>query len=285
MSFTTSICTPSGAVPGALLACRNWIAFAPPRPFNPNANIYPSEAQLRTSLAQLHAEGWRGLVTYSLDGTLQHVPRIAKEVGFTSVIAGLFWFDDAQLGRERTAALAQRPYIDAYVLGNEGVHHARYTRQRLTTEIQRLKSDTGRPVATTETVLQYQNDPALAGLGDWIFPNVQFWFDASIRTPSLAVDSVRVQLGIIQALAPGRTVVVKEAWWPTAAESAATQANQTEFFRQLAGTPTTFVFGEAYDQFWKSEPLAQGPAWGLHSDIATPKNAIQALQILYTSAY
>ena len=278
-------CTPSGVLPDALLACRNWIAFAPPRPFNPNANIYPSEPQLRTALTQLHGEGWRGLVTYSLDGTLQHVPRIAKEVGFTSVIAGLFWFDDAQLARERTAALAQLAFIDAYVLGNEGVQNARYTSQRLATEVHQLKTDTRRPVATTETVLQYQNDPTLASLGDWIFPNVQFWFDASVRTPALAVDSVRAQLGLIQALAPGRTLVAKEAWWPTAGEAAATQANQTEFFRQLSATDTKFVYGEAFDQFWKSEALGQGPNWGLHTDTATPKQAIEALRGLYMDAY
>jgi hypothetical protein len=55
-------------------------------------------------LQRLFNEGWRGLVTYSMDGTLREVPRIAKEVGFTKVIAGLFWFNNAQLAPARLRA-------------------------------------------------------------------------------------------------------------------------------------------------------------------------------------
>jgi exo-beta-1,3-glucanase (GH17 family) len=234
---------------------------------------------------RLRAEGWRGLVTYSLDGTLQAVPRLAKEVGFTMIIAGLFWFDDAQLARERTAALGQLFSIDGFVLGNEGLKESRYTRQRLTNEFTRLKAETGRPVTTSETFAQYQNDPTLLAFGDWVFPNLQFWFDLAIRTPSQAVDIVQNQYQTLQIAAPGRIVVVKEAWWPTAGEPAATEANQTEFFRQWATTQVKFVFGEAYDQFWKTEALGQGPHWGLHTDTGTPKQIIQALQSLYTGPY
>lgn len=253
--------------------------------FNPNQNIFPDEAQLRSALTTLHAEGWRGLVTYSLDGSLQHVPRLAKEIGFTVVIAGLFWFDDGQLARERAAALAQLAFIDAYVLGNEGLQQGRYTRQRLAAEIQQLKAATGRPITTTETLAQYQNDPTLASLGDWVFPTLQFWFDPAIRTPALAVGSVQAQHQILVNLAPGRTVVVKEAWWPTGGDAAATEANQTEFFRQLATTQIKFIWGEAYDQFWKVEPLNQGPRWGLHTDNGIPKQIIQTLQNTYIGSY
>jgi len=278
-------CAPSGALPAALLSCRNWIAFAPPRPFNPNASVYPSEAELRIALSRLASEGWRGLVTYSLDGTLQHVPRIAKEVGFTSVVAGLFWFDAAQLARERTAALAERASIDAYVLGNEGLLNRRYTREQLSTEIQRLRADTGKPVATSETLAQYQGDATLVTLGDWVFPNLQFWFDPAIRTPAQGVASVQSQYQTLQSLAGARTIVIKEAWYPTAGDAAATQGNQSEFFRLLAATPIRFVWGEAFNQFWKSEPLGQGPNWGLHTDTGSPMQVITTLRETYTGPY
>src|SRR5262249_33594930 len=108
-------CAPMGPLPDALRSCRNWITFAPPAPFNPNTSTSPSDAQLQTALQQLVSEGWRGLVTYSLDGTLADVPRIAKQVGFTMVIAGLFWSDSAQLFREKLAARAQVNFIDGFV--------------------------------------------------------------------------------------------------------------------------------------------------------------------------
>ena len=278
-------CVPAGTLPGALLVCRNWITFAPPRPFNPNQNVFPSEAQLREALVTLHREGWRGLVTYSMDGTLQHVPRLAKEVGFTVVIAGLFWFDEAQLARERIAALAQAAFIDGYVLGNEGIAEGRYTRVRLAAEIQTLKANTGRPVTTSETFAQYQADPVLATLGDWIFPNLQFWFDPAIRTPAAGVGSVQSQFNMLVKLAPGRTIVIKEAWWPTRGEPAASEANQAEFFRLMSATQMKFIWGEAYDQFWKAEPLNQGPNWGVHTETRVPKRVIQDLQNTYTGPY
>ncbi len=201
-------CVPRQPVPAALLECRSWIAFAPPRPFNPVSGVPASELLLRESLQQLVREGWRGLVTYSLDSLqgLEKIPRIAKEVGFTSVVCGLFWYDTVQLRREWAAALRETTHIDGYVLGNE-------------------------------------------------------------------------------ARAPGRTIVVKECWWPTAGDAGASETNQTAFFRQLSTTTVRFVWGEAYDQYWKTAEGPFGPHWGLHTDAATPKALIEALKARYTGPY
>ena len=253
-------CEPRGILPAALLTCRNWITFAPPRPFNPG-QVPASEALLNSALSQLAREGWRGLVTYSLDPTqgLDRVPRLAKQNGFTMVLAGLFIFDERQFQRERAVALAQIQSIDGFVLGNEVLQRnvPGFTRQRLATEITRLRTETGRPVTTSEPFNQYHNDPALLAIGDWVFPNLQFWFDPTLRAIPQAVRAVESQFQALQAAAPSRAIVVKEAWWPTAGESAATEANQTEFFRQLATTRIPFIFGEAYDQFWKQELWAR----------------------------
>ncbi|MBZ5567967.1 MAG: hypothetical protein LAN64_08965 [Acidobacteriia bacterium] len=282
-----SVCTPTIAPPQSLLTCRNWISFSPPSPFNPNQNVFPTDNQLITALTQLSQEGWRGLVTYSLDGTLADVPRIAKQAGFAQVIAGLFWFDAAQLSREKAAAMTALQYIDAFVLGNEGLNAQpipRYTRQELNDELAALQASTGRPVTTSEPFGQYQSDHTLLNLGDWAFPNIHPWF-AGIRVIPDAVSLVRTSYETLQAWAPGRTIVVKESWWPTAGDPAATESNQVEFFKQLAASSVKFVWGEAYDQFWKTEPDGQGPNWGFHKSDATPKTIVSALQGVYTGAY
>ena len=286
----TPACAPTGGLPEALTTCRNWITFAPPRPFDPTRSVYPNESQLRDALTRLYREGWRGLVTYSLDGTLSTIPRIAKETGFTQVVAGLFWFDEAQRGRERAAALQQLAFIDGFVLGNEGLQEGRYTRARLETEITALRADTNRPVTTTEPLNQYVADPALLLVGDWAFPNIQPWGQtgAEIKSVPDAARFVQDQYRALQAAAPGRTVVIKEAWWPAGgSDPAATEANQTAFFQQLAAAPDVkFVFGEAYDQFWKATSARPYEAhFGLHTDRAAAKNAILALQSLYTGPY
>jgi hypothetical protein len=80
--FLPSVRRPCGAVEVlcALKTYRYWIIFSPPRPFNPNTSTYPTPQQIQIALQQLYNEGWRGLVTYSLDGTLEDVPRIAKQI-------------------------------------------------------------------------------------------------------------------------------------------------------------------------------------------------------------
>lgn len=288
-------CLPSGPLTDALQSCRNWISFAPPAPFNPNVNAFPTESELRASLLLLHSEGWRGLVTYSMDGTLRHVPRIAKEVGFTKVIAGLFWFDRASFDLERAAALAEVQWVDAYCLGNEGLFPlqladgtiipARYSRPDLETEIAALKSNTGRPVATTELFYRYLDDTTLFNIGDWVFPTLHPFNDPNALfqfVPAAVAFTIDHYLAL-QNAASGHVVIIKETWWPTAGtHSEATEANQTEYFRQLAQSPVKFIWGEAFDQFWKNEgKFQQGPHWGFHTSAGTPKAIIADLRGVY----
>ena len=279
-------CTPVGPVPAAFLTCRNWISYAPPAPFDPTTGTFPTEAQIRTSLQQLYGEGWRGLVTYDMEGTLREVPRIAKEVGFAKVVAGIFWFDAAQLERERPAAVEEKAWFDGLVVGNEGLLSGRYTQAALTAELDWVRTNTGRPVATTETVDQYLSDPTLLALGDWVFPNVHPWWHG-VRTVAEAAAWTADRFRALELAAGGGTVVVKEAWWPTGGtDPAATQANQQEYFHLLSRTPVRFLWGEAYDQFWKTgEPEGVGPHWGFHTSAGTPKAVVGGLGWMFTSAY
>lgn len=267
---------------------RSWIDFTPPRPYDPNNNIYPNDSQMLSALSTLYAEGWRNLVTYSLDGPLSHVPALAKQAGFNIVVAGIYWYDSAQLMRERTAALAQLNFIDALVLGNEGLNDKRYTLAQLETEMTSLKADTGVPVTTTETIAQYNasagGDHTLLALGDWVFPNIHPWY-AGIRSIPNAVSWTIDKYNNMQTYTPGRTIVIKESWWPTAGDPVATEANQTLYFRSLAATNARFTWGEAFDQFWKTTEGSWGPHWGFHTDTGAPKAIVAELQSIYTASY
>jgi len=280
---------PFGPLPDALTTSRNWIAFTP-RNYNPNVGQFPTEAQLRADLQQLYDDGWRGIVTYTLDGTLRHVPRLAKEIGFTKVIGGIYWYDAAQLAREKAAVAEVDPFVDAYVVGNEGLLEERYTRVALEREIAAIKLLTGKPVATTETGGQYLADPTLLDVGDWVFPNIQpFCSQPAIRSVADAVAHTSNEFLAIRAAAvaraPDRVVALKETWWPTADDAAATQANQAEYFRQLAQTDAVFVWGESFDQPWKFEPgcYNQGRSWGLYRADGDFKAAIPQLHTVYVS--
>jgi exo-beta-1,3-glucanase (GH17 family) len=148
-----------------------------------------------------------------------------------------------------------------------------------------LSAATGVPITTSEPKGQYDSNPTLLQLGDWVFPNIHPWF-AAYRTPPDAARFVRDQVGELEALAPGRAVIVKEAWWPTGGgDPAATEPNQTSFLRELSHTSVRFVWGEAFDQYWKTQEGPQGPHWGFHTDIGAPKNIIPGLRYIYTGPY
>jgi len=274
-------------VVAALGQCRNWISFEPAAPFDPTLGVATTDSATRASLQQLFDEGWRGIVTYSLDPVqgLDQVPRIAKEIGFHFMIAGIYWYDEAQLTRERAAALDQARYIDAIVIGNEGLMGGRYTRERLTTELESLRAATGKPVTTSEPDWLYQEDPSLVMLGDWVFPNVHPWF-ADIRSTSSGVSFVESRVKALQQLAPGRTIVLKESWWPTAGgDPAATEDNQSAYFTALAASGVKFIWGLGYDEYWKTDDGPQGPHWGFHDSQRHAKRLVHDLADVYRAPY
>src|SRR5205823_5094249 len=63
------------------------------------------------------------------------------------------------------------------------------------------------------------------------------------------------------------------------------EANQIRFYQQLASTPVQFIWGEAYDQFWKTGEGPQGPHWGFHGSTGQPKAILAALANIYTRSY
>ena len=285
-------CLPTGPVVAELTRCRNFVVYAPSQPYNPNINVQPTEAQMRLDLEQLYGEGFRGVITYTLDGPLSQVPRIAKEIGFEKVIAGLFWFDSAQLQRELAALPPADLYVDAYVVGNEGLtaQPPRYSLPDLVAQMAAVRDLTGKPVTTTETFLQYQNHPALIAAGDWMFPNLQPWFNSGLNPGDIPgmVQAVVNEVTALEQLSDERIVVVKETWWPTGGPAHATPENQVAYFQQLASRDLFFVWPEPYDQPWKSEPSpfgTLGPTWGMHQSDRTPKPIVSALASVYRGPY
>lgn len=282
---------PTGSVVAALYDARNWITYSPSESFNPNQGQQPTEAEIRTDLELLYQTGFRGLITYTMDGVQRETARIAKSVGFTQVIAGVYWFDDAQLAREKVAATEELPYIDAFIVGNEGLLENRYSRAELEQEIVWFQTNTLKPVSTTETGGDAIDDPTLLDLGDFVTVNIQPWFNGSLNpnNPAGMATAVANEYAALKALQPNRPIIVKEAWFPSAGPSGATEVNQSTFFAALAATPVVFAWGEAFDQYWKNEPGSPfgtlGNSWGMFESDRTPKAIVATLANVYTTSY
>jgi exo-beta-1,3-glucanase (GH17 family) len=317
----------SGGAPPLLTSTRGWILYSPssqvapsstdPTPaFNPQANAYPTDAQITADLQKLVGEGWKGIVTYSLLNTLADVPRIANGLGL-HVIAGLYYLrsplnvgNEADLAAQEVAnAVAAQNYVDGYVVGNEGLLRARsggpaqYQLADVAATITALKAQTGnKPMTTTEPSEFYLNgggfsDPAgLRNTGDWEFPNDN-WYNAVLRPADARVQAQNNYFGIVDQ-SPGRTVVIKESFWPSAGAyqdgTPLTQQDQASYFMDMAtltvrpGSTVYFTWGEAFDQYWKVDTFNQGPNWGFHlsgANYPTAKLVISQLQSIYTANY
>ena len=254
-------CTMTGltAVEG-LRTCRSWITYSP-KDFGS-----VSEAQLTADLTLLYTQGFRGLVTYDVAGTLADAPRIAKSLGFEKVLAGIY--DPAAGVVDQAAKVAA--HADGVVVGNEGVSTGRYSYTQLESWVAEVKADprtSNLAVTTSEPWILYLNQsqpwqyPQLLTLGDFAFPNFQPYFDADPQwhtDPASAAQLVHDNWVTWFAQSPN-PVVLKETWWPsalsdpgneaaTAEVCSASPANQAAYFSALKAYPDLyFVWGEAQD--------------------------------------
>lgn len=272
----------------------HWVDYAPSydNPGDPyNAN--PSDARITADLTALHREGFRGLVTYTLQGTYANIPKIAKSVGFQYVVAGVYNVNDPS---EIAAAASPGvlPFADGFVVGNEGLQDGRYTYDQLSAAVAQVQQTTHKPTTTTEPGGQYYTGSTystqLLGLGDWLFPNTDYFiWGGQPTTPQAMWSNVSYfyQFAIGHKTTDG-PVVVKEAFYPTAGGPLASQQNQYDWYKIAYDAAQSgqfaFVWGEAFDQPWKTTPNAYEPYMGLNglnqpNGSANPKQALGLLGV------
>ena len=231
----------------------------------------PSEQEIRQDLQTLFDARFRGLVTYGSNGVFAKIPQIAREIGFTGIIMGVWLPTDAKELNNAKNAVA---YVDGYAVGNEGLFFHRYEFDALKTAVEDLKADTNKPVTTTEVSSLYFSDGALRNLGDWAFPTVHPYWNG-IKEPVAAAAWTDRQFQELSQLYAGtdKPVAFKEVGLPTAGDPATGEAAQAEYYQILAKTNLPFFYFEAFDQPWKNERPVE-PYWGIFRSDRTPKPVV-----------
>jgi hypothetical protein len=224
----------------ALTTERNWVTYAPATTRH-GAYPNPTREQITTDLTVLYNEGFRNLVTYTLQDNYSLIPEVAKNlfgpgIGFEYVIAGIYNVVDPAVGnQELTNAVNPTiaKYIDGYLVGNEGLFqppgHERYKIATLQAEIAYLKGKLpDKPAATSEVSDAYlpgKNLPgtqtpwdnkALLNTGDWIFPNINFFLFGNVsNSPADTWKNVGYAYNLLegQASSVNKDLVVHETWY------------------------------------------------------------------------
>ena len=155
-----------------------WLAYAPTG-FDPTIGQFPSEESIYQDLLLAKQYGFSGIITYALDGTLVQIPRIAKELGFKGVIAGIFMFNEEQKQTELANAKLITNYVDGWSIGNEGLigcGGSLYTADDLLAVFGEIREISDKPVSTSEQFEDYENacnNNFLVNHGDWLMPIIQ----------------------------------------------------------------------------------------------------------------
>lgn len=250
-----------------------------PRGFSPKSDAsLLSLEQITEDLRLLRKSGFRSLVTYSSHGVLGSIPYIARQEGFDGRVIMGIW--DLLSEEEWNNALAQVSFVDGYCLGNEGLG-VRYSTDELASKMTELRRLTGHLVTTTEPIDSYLEGPYrewLLAHSDWLFPLAQPFWAAQLH-PNQAVTWLVARHDYLTATTR-RSVILKEAGFPSAGSAGYDEEAQLAFFEALESTGLSFFYFEAFDQPWKRDVLRYHEAeahWGLYRADGTPKKVVSWL--------
>ena len=237
----------------------NWILYEPTG-YDPQLNTGASEATIREDLRVLRQHGFDGLITASSRGIFTHIPRIAHEEGFHLVIMGVWEINDQE---EINNALNAAKYADAYCLGHRGLNK-RYPITLLEKTTELMRSKTARPTTTSELVLDYEMEPRLSVVSDFLFPDVHTEWqrgkgpeEAWTETVALAQRAAK-----LAAQAEGKHVLLKMVSFPSGGGAGLSPKSQATFYRLAIEQASdrndiparvSFSFLVAFDPVWKTE--------------------------------
>jgi len=153
-----------------LLQGHVWVSYDP-GPMGPYEEPEEFLGRLTRDVRMIRGAGFTGIVTYGGDGSLTHIPRLAKREGL-AVIMGVW---DASDPHEVSRAILLRRKVDAYCIGHNGLDRL-YSMDALEDAVRLVRRRTGLPVTTTEEARIYSENrddrERLCRLGDWLFPDV-----------------------------------------------------------------------------------------------------------------
>ena len=260
-------------------------SFSPMRSDDdPARQIYPSIDEIDEDLALLQGDA-HAIRTYTLEGPMTQVPRLAKAHGLNVTLGA--WIGSIPDANERELERLEgilRQWNDNIVrvmVGNEAILRRDVKPRELMDALDRIRRITDIPVSTAEPWHIWLKYPELAKHVDFIAIHLlPYWEGVPVDK---AVDFAFDRLYEVQKAFPNKQVIVAEVGWPSNGRrnggAEASQANQTKFLRRFLARAEkeglVYYVMEAFDQRWKVQlEGAIGTYWGVHDADRKPKFAL-----------
>jgi len=234
---------------------------------------YPTEEQISRDLALLSDKVDR-VRTYSVEGTLGSVPRLAAEHGL-NVMVGIWISADIdrnwkEIGKLRKIVASNKRNIVGIVVGNEVLLRQEITSDELAKYVDIVKSMVGTiPVTVAETWDIWLKNRSLSKHVDYVTAHVLPYWEGipAARAPEYVFE----RYDQLQSEFRTKDIVLGEVGWPSEGRqrfgAQPSLRNQAKFLRQFLDLANVrdanyFVL-EAFDQIWKTDEGAVGRYWGI----------------------
>ncbi|MDW7771763.1 MAG: glycosyltransferase [Desulfobulbaceae bacterium] len=220
--------------------------------------------------------------TYSVEGTLAEIPRLAQKHDINVTLGA--WLDADLESNELQIAELIRITRENYrnvvrvVVGNEAVLRGNLTGEQISGYLERVRAALDVPVSTAEPWHVWIKHPEIAEHTDYIATHMlPYWEGIHLDR---AVEYVVEHVNLLKTTFPGKNIVIAEVGWPsngrTRESAVASNANEAIFLRRFLARAEQeeyiYYIMEAFDQPWKREiEGAVGAYWGIYNVDREPK--------------
>ena len=258
------------------------VSFSPFRADqSPETQVFPTEEEIARDL-DLLSDSVRSVRTYSTEGSLGAVPRLAREEGLKTTV-GVWISDDLDRNEREIRWLAEllpeaRGAIKAVIVGNETLLRGEVTAEELAGWIDQVRRIVAPiPVTMADTWDNWHKNPEIVEHVDFITAHVLPYWEGV--PAGRAPDYVFERYDELRQMFRGKRVMLGEVGWPSEGRQRGgaipSPKNQAKFLREFLAEATArgtdyFVL-EAFDQIWKTHEGAVGRYWGVYDASRQPK--------------
>ncbi|MFH6568801.1 MULTISPECIES: glycosyltransferase [Pseudomonas] len=240
----------------------------------PQKDQYPTDDEMRRDL-EIMSKLTDNIRTYSVDGTLGDIPKLAEEFGLRVTI-GIWISPDLERNEreiQRAIELANNSRsVVRVVVGNEALFREEITPEDLIVLLDRVRAAVKVPVTTSEQWHIWEKYPQLAKHVDLIAAHIlPYWeFIPVDEAGQFVLDRARD----LKKMFPKKPLLLSEVGWPSNGRmrggADATPADQAIYLRTLVNTLNrrgyNYFVIEAFDQPWKaSDEGSVGAYWGVYN--------------------
>lgn len=257
-------------------------AFSPYRgDQSPHEQDHPTINEIDSDLALL-AGNVHAIRSYSVDGTLAEIPRLAAarglNVGLGAWISSDHEVNIKQIDKLISIFREHHRTIVRVIIGNEVLLRNDRSVAQMISYLERAKQSIWAPISLAEPWHIWLNYPQLVDHVDYIAVHLlPYWEGIPVDQ---AVDYCIMRYNELQQAYPNKPIVIAEVGWPSGGRirqgAVANPANQARFLRRFLAVAEkndyTYYIMEAFDQIWKrGEEGEVGSQWGVYNDQRQPK--------------